>query len=145
MSRKSLQTPPVNTPSGRQSPESGAARRQSPEGSLPMPLQPEKVEPAVAQRTDRWELLPGCFHSWFVASLRMLNLVLWSVFRIWIRIHVFLGLPGPDPSIIKYQVVRKTLISTVLWLFGLFIFEKLCKCTVLYLQKAISGKTVLKK
>jgi hypothetical protein len=53
MSRKSLQTPPVNTPSGRQSPESGAARRQSPEGSLPMPLQPEKVEPAVAQRIDR--------------------------------------------------------------------------------------------
>ncbi len=35
----------------------------------------------------------------------------------WIRTHMFLGLPDPDPSIIKQKKVKKTLIPTVLWLF----------------------------
>ncbi len=57
----------------------------------------------------------------------------WAVFQIRIRIHpihMFLGLPDPDPLIrsmdpdpdpsiilLSSKIVRKTLISTVLWLF----------------------------
>jgi hypothetical protein len=70
--------------------------------------------------------------------------VFWIRIRTRIRIHMFLGLPdpdplgrcmdpnpnpAPDPSITK-QKNKKNLDSyCFVTSFGLFIFEKLCKCT----------------
>jgi hypothetical protein len=64
-----------------------------------------------------------------------------AVFRIQIhRIHMFLGLPDldplvrcmdpdPDPSIIKQNSKKKLDAYYFVTSFGLFIFEKRCKCT----------------
>jgi hypothetical protein len=62
-----------------------------------------------------------------------------AVFRIRLRIHMFLGLPDPDPlvrsmdpdpSIIKQKSKKNLEFYCFVTSFGHFIFEKLCKCTV---------------
>jgi hypothetical protein len=107
--------------------------------------QEEKIIRAQKRRINEKSLILSEFSTGFQATIVTPRWI-WPCFpavfriRIWIRIHMFLGLPDPKPLVIDMDSDPDPLLSSsknnknldsycFVTSFGFFIFEILCKCT----------------